>query len=94
MVRHNLSFMINAANGELPGEIDLYWEPDINAISFAVEMKRNKAQSKWRLIDIVNSSNYTVTGLKPGSRYCFRVAPVYKNCRGEWSIYVTKKAAI
>ena len=92
MVRQNLLLMINAANGELPGEIELKWDMDVNAISFTVEMKRNKAQSKWRLIDIVNSSNYTVTGLNPGSSYCFRVAPVYKNRRGERSVHVTKKA--
>jgi len=79
-----------ATLGSLPGEIFLQWDSVNNASKYIVEMSKINS-AKWLQLDIIKDPLYCVTGLKPGYEYTFRVAAVYSEGTGPWSIEVTKK---
>jgi hypothetical protein len=81
---------VSAARGELDNEIELRWDPVRGAISYAVEMCRNK-KNHWQMVDIVSKSRYTVTNLKWGATYHFRVAALNNKNQGPWSEVITEK---
>lgn len=80
-----------ATSGSLPGEIFLQWDSVNNASKYIIEMSKMNS-AKWQQLDIIKDPLYCVTGLKPGYEYAFRVAAVYTEGTGPWSIEVTKKA--
>jgi len=80
---------ITAEAGGLDGEIDLRWKPVRGAERYIIQSSAGK---KWREIDIVTKSVYTVTGLKSGREYSFRVAAVGLGGSSGWSESVMKKS--
>lgn len=85
----NISSM-NAAKGDLRGEIDLNWDAIDDADSYVIECRERNSRGKWSLIDITNESKYTVKGLKEKKIYSFRVAAVNSEQQGPWSSEIEK----
>jgi len=80
---------IAAAAGYLDGEINLQWEPVRGAECYIIQLYSCR---KWKEIDIVTRAVYTVTGLRSGKEYSFRVAAVGSKGKGKWSGTVIKKS--
>ncbi len=81
-----------ATSGDQKGEIDLQWDAVETANSYVIQFSAAETKKNiWKHIDIVNSSRYTVTGLKPKRVYAFRIAAVGKNGQEEWSEQIIKK---
>ena len=83
---------IFATAGDSPGEIDLQWDSIHDATGYAVQAGKKYNSIRWKLLDIVFESKYTVNGLKPQTDYCFRVAVLNKKRQNSWSGYVIKKS--
>jgi hypothetical protein len=81
---------IYAATGKFKGEVNLQWDSVRKANLYVVELAPAKT-GKWKQVDIICSSIYTIEGLKQGCTYLFRVAAVYINGQGPWSKPVAKK---
>ena len=84
---------IFATAGDLKGEINLFWEPFRGANTYVIQRSSARKENiRWNQVDIIDKSSYTVTGLKAGQKYWFRVAPVSSKGQGLWSTPVQKKA--
>ncbi len=84
---------IAAASGEINGEINLLWEPVSGARTYVIQKSMDsKNPSRWMQEDIITKSHCTVSKLKSGRKYWFRIAPVGSNGQGPWSEPVQKKA--
>lgn len=84
---------IAAASGEMNGEINLLWEPVSGARTYIIQKRlESKNPSRWMQEDIISKSHCTVSRLRSGKKYWFRVAPVNSNGQGPWSEPVQKKA--
>ena len=82
-----------ATAGDLDGEIDLVWEPVKGANSYVIQYSRSdKEPGNWVLDDVVFRSSYTVSRLKSGHKYWFRVAAAGSKGQGHWSEPISKKA--
>jgi len=81
--------LINAKSGEQAGEVNLQWNSIKEARSYTIEMK-SKVSKNWRIVDIVNESQYCIDKLKPCSQYYFRVSAVYKNGKSSVSNIIQK----
>jgi hypothetical protein len=82
-----------AASGELDGEINLLWEPVRGARTYVIQFSRDSANpSRWVQEDIVSKSRCTVSKLRSGKKYWFRVAAIGPKGQGPWSEPVQKKA--
>ncbi len=87
-----LPLTVFAVAGDLKGEIDLFWEPIRSANTYVIQRSSaRKEHIRWNQVDIIDKSSYTVTGLKTGHKYWFRVAPVSSKGQGLWSTPVQKK---
>lgn len=83
---------IYATTGDLNGEIDLVWEPVKGASNYIIQYSPGtQKQSSWRYLDVVTKSSHTLTNLKHGKNYKFRVAAVSSKGQGTWSKPVIKK---
>ncbi len=63
------------------------------------EKRRQSASAKspeklnrenWKVYDIINETIYTLSGLKSGKKYSFRVAAVNSKKQGPWSRSIDK----
>jgi hypothetical protein len=81
---------INAAKGDISGEVDLNWDAIDEADSYVIECREINGKSKWNLVDITNESKYTIKDLKQKKVYLFRVAAVDSEKQGPWSEPVEK----
>lgn len=92
--KNNLSPMVlNAAGGDLKGEINLIWEPDKNARYYLLQKCSSLSKPpKWKYEDIVSKASCTVSNLKSNKTYMFRVAFMSESGRSPWSSPVIKKA--
>lgn len=91
--RGNSSLFLTATSGDTEGEIDLSWEPAKGASTYLVQKSsESKDPARWVNEDIVARSSYTVTKLKSGRKYWFRVAAVGQKGESCWSNFVQKKA--
>jgi len=82
---------LNAASGDMEGEIILLWEPVAGANTYVVQMSRGAGEPKhWIQEDIVTSTYHIVSKLKSGVKYWFRVAAVSSAGQGCWSKLVNK----
>lgn len=83
-----------ATRGDQTGEIEIQWHPEEGASCYIIQMSpAGKKNHPWKHIDIVNSSKYTITGLKPSKSYAFRIAAVSNGSgQGSWSEPIVKKA--
>ena len=91
----NLPFpqSLTATSGDSDGEIDLAWEPVEGANTYVIQRcSEFKKPVRWINEDIVSKSSYTVTKLKSGHTYWFRVAAVGRKGQSPWSEPVLKKA--
>lgn len=83
---------LSATSGDVKGEIDLAWEPVAGAYTYVIQKcKDSKVNLKWINEDIVAKSSYTVSNLRSGLVYRFRVAAVGTQGQGKWSKSVQKK---
>ena len=85
---------LSAAKGCSKGEINLQWDSDENADSYIIEfacMIRSKVV-KWKILDIISDSHYTVKNLKSNRKYMFRIALADKNGNKKTSPFISKKA--
>src|SRR5512143_2791940 len=77
---------IAAASGEMNGEINLLWEPVSGARTYIIQKSPDsKNPSRWMQEDIISKSHCTVSRLRSGRKYWFRVAPVNSIGQGPWS---------
>ncbi len=81
---------VYATIGSLPGEIFLQWDSVNSASKYVIEIS-SKNSDKWQQVDIIKDPLYCITGLKPSTEYCFRVAAVFPGTVGPWSNTVSKK---
>ena len=84
-----------ASLGDNPGEIDLQWDAVPGSISYVVQYHRkggikNSDPAQWKHIDIVTESCCTITGLKRGGSFAFRVAVIIDKGQSKWSREVNK----
>ncbi len=77
---------LQAAAGDNSGEVDLIWQPVKLANSYIVQVSFGiKNEKNWKYADIVSRSKYTVTGLKSGRKYNFRIAAITTGGQQCWS---------
>lgn len=91
--RSKSPIVLNAAGGDLKGEINLIWEPYEDAEYYLLQKCSSlKKPYSWKIIDIVCTVKYTVTNLKSNRNYLFRISAIKKSGKTAWSSPVTKKA--
>lgn len=85
--------VLNAAGGDLKGEIRLLWEPCRNARYYLLQKCATLSKPyRWKYEDMISSANCTVSNLKSNRNYMFRVAVMTETGKGPWSKPVIKKA--
>ncbi len=85
--------VLNAAGGDLKGEIHLMWEPCKNARYYLIQKSSSISKPvRWKYEDIIITSSYTVSNLKSNKNYMFRVAAMTQTGKTPWSRPVLKKA--
>ena len=85
---------LSAAKGTSKGEINLQWDSVENAVSYIIEIANTSHSKdiKWKVLDIISESCYTVRSLKSNKNYIFRVAYVNGDGHSELSRGIIKKA--
>ncbi|MDQ3022752.1 MAG: fibronectin type III domain-containing protein [Bacteroidota bacterium] len=81
-----------ASEGDMKGEIDLQWDPVTDARFYMIQLSVYSCNLNWVQFDIISRSSYTISGLRSGKRYCFRVCAVNKGGKGPWSEIICKIA--
>lgn len=84
-----------ASLGDLPGDVDLTWNRIPGAASYVIQFTTtdpNAEGTTWTNSTPSTRSSTTVTGLKSGTRYWFRVAALGAAGQGPWSDPATKMA--
>lgn len=74
---------LSAATSVSKGEINLQWDSVHNAVSYIIEFScsGNSNNAKWKILDIISDSRYTVKNLKSNKKYFFRIASADENGR-------------
>lgn len=92
--KNNLSPMVlNAAGGDLKGEINLIWEPAPDARYYLLQKSSSRNKPiRWKYEDIISTAKCTVSNLKSKKNYMFRVAVITEFGKSPWSRPVIKKA--
>jgi hypothetical protein len=76
---------VSAAAGDHDGEIVLWWKPVPNAKSYVIESSTDPATTtSWEHAGIATSATKTITNLKSGTRFWFRVAAVAAGGQSRW----------
>jgi hypothetical protein len=84
---------VSAAAGDHDGELLLWWKPVPNAKSYVIESSTDPATTtSWEHAGIATSATKTITNLKSGTRFWFRVAAVGAGGQSGWSEHATKVA--
>ena len=84
---------VSAAAGDHDGELLLWWKPVANARSYLIESSTDPATTtSWEHAGIATSATKTITNLKSGTRFWFRVAAVGAGGQSGWSEHATKVA--
>ena len=84
--------LLYAATGDLNGEIDLNWRPVKGARTYIIQSSSKIIKHpRWKHVDVVTKSSHTITNLKHGKMYWFRVAAVCSSGQGLWSPAVNKR---
>src|SRR5690349_10120608 len=82
-----------AVAGTHEGVILLSWKPVPNAKSYTIESSTDPATpTSWIHVAIATSAAKSITNLKSGTRYWFRVAAVGAGGQSGWSEHATKVA--
>ena len=83
---------LTATSGDLNGEIDLVWEPVKGANVYVIQISRfNKGPDSWKQVDVISESSYTISRLKSGQKFRFRVSAASSGGQSQWSDSVIKK---
>jgi hypothetical protein len=89
----NVPFGLTATTGDLDGEVDLVWEPVRGANAYIIQVSRHAGKpSSWIQEDVVTRSSHTISKLKSGTTYSFRIAAAGSKGQSTWSEPVSKKA--
>jgi hypothetical protein len=89
----NVPQALSAAAGDHDGELFLSWKPVPNAKSYVIEFSTDPAAANsWTHAGIATSATKTISNLKSGTRYWFRVAAVGAGGQSGWSEQATKVA--
>lgn len=84
---------LSAAAGDHDGELLLWWKPVAYAKSYVIESSTDPATvTSWEHAGIATSATKTITNLKSGTRFWFRVAAVAAAGQSGWSEHATKVA--
>jgi hypothetical protein len=84
---------VTAAAGDHDGELFLSWKSVPNAKSYVLESSTDPATvTSWEHAGIATSATKTITGLKSGTRFWFRIAAVGAGGQSGWSEHATKVA--
>jgi hypothetical protein len=84
---------LTAATGDHDGVLFLSWKPVTNAKSYVIESSTDPATlTSWEHAAIATSATKTITNLKSGTRFWFRVAAVGAGGQSGWSEHATKTA--
>jgi hypothetical protein len=83
----------NASIGDHEGEIDLSWNPVLNAKSYLIQQSTDPTNAAgWAQAGTSTKSGTTIGGLTSGTRYWFRVCAVGTLGQSGWSNPDTKIA--
>lgn len=89
----NVPQALTAATGDHDGEILLSWKSVSKAKSYVIESSTDPATvTSWEHAGIATSATKTISGLKSGTRFWFRVAAVSAGGQSGWSEQATKTA--
>src|SRR4030095_15247823 len=77
------------SNGTFEGEVNLQWDAMKEANRYIIQVSKNG--TGWQQIDIVSDPQYSLSGLRSGRTYCFRISALYRSGQGPWSNPVMKK---
>ena len=84
---------LSAAAGDHDGELFLSWKSVPNAKSYVIESSTDPATiTSWEHAGIATSATKTISNLKSGTRFWFRVAAVGAGGQSGWSEQATKVA--
>jgi hypothetical protein len=84
---------LSATAGDRDGEIDLSWEAVSGAKSYVIEQSVDPVtDTSWGHVSVSTRSSQTISDLKSGTRYWFRVAAVNGIGNSGWSDPATKIA--
>lgn len=84
---------VTAAAGDHDGELFLSWKPVPNAKSYVIESSTDPATvTSWEHVGVATSATKTISNLKSGTRFWFRVAAVGAGGQSGWSEQATKVA--
>jgi hypothetical protein len=84
---------LSAAAGDHDGELLLSWKPVANAKSYIIESSTDPATvTSWEHAGVATSASKTISDLKSGTRFWFRVAAVGAGGQSGWSEHATKVA--
>ena len=84
---------LSATAGDHDGEILLSWKPVPNAKSYIIESSTDPATvTSWEHAGVAASATKTISNLKSGTRFWFRVAAVGAGGQSGWSEQATKVA--
>jgi hypothetical protein len=84
---------VSAAAGDHDGELVLWWKPVPNAKTYIIESSTDPATTtSWEHVGVATSATMTITNLKSGTRFWFRVAAVGAGGQSGWSEHATKVA--
>lgn len=82
---------LGATAGDRDGQMDLSWDPVVNATSYVLETSPDPPTgTSWKHLGVSTKSSFTVTDLVSGSRIWCRVAAVNAAGQGGWSDPATK----
>jgi hypothetical protein len=82
---------LGATAGDHDGEMDLSWDPVVEAASYVIETSPDPpTATSWKHQGVSTKSSFTVTGLQSGSRIWFRVAAINASGQSGWSDPATK----
>jgi hypothetical protein len=75
---------------DVEGEINLTWEPVKGALYYIIQA--SNSGRNWKEVDVSGKPALSVSNLKSGKIYSFRVSAVCSAGQGEWSSKVVKKS--
>lgn len=84
---------LTAAAGDHDGELLLSWKSVLNAKSYIIESSTDPTTvTSWEHVGVATSASKTISNLKSGTRFWFRVAAVGAGGQSGWSEPATKVA--
>lgn len=84
---------LSASAGDMPGEIDLAWDPVPGSSGYEVEFALDLiSEESWEQSGATTNSKITIQNLNNRTRYWFRVRAVNERGAGDWSAPVMKFA--